>query len=262
MSGVLLFKMRPYRSEGALAYLLRWAESNGLGLKDLEELGITFCAETLYRHGLLPEREADPDLWGWVSTIDRLRSATLRMWNIRYARFCPACLRDSDQWPAEWELCYYDACMRHQIWMVDRCSSCSKPISWKRNHRLRCSCGSDFRLEVESDAPSDVVALSSALSLKIRGRHDEHGMAPPLRGLSVDQSQRLIRFFGAHLDPAGTRKNLKVQNVARMDVSWPITSVAAAVLADWPIALHARLSAIQQESADVKQGLSRTFKRF
>ncbi|WP_130024395.1 helix-turn-helix domain-containing protein [Pandoraea sp. XY-2] len=102
--------------------------------------------------------------------------------------------------------------------------------------------------------------MSQVLSRKLTGR-GAADMPEPLRDLNVDQTQRLIRYLGMHLDPAGVSKSLKLSNVGRMEVSWPVTSVAAAILSGWPTAFHVRFSEIQERSGGKKVGLPKLFQR-
>lgn len=260
MTGGLLIKLAPYRTEGPNGYLLRLAEANRLEYSDLPDLGVTYDADALLRSHLLPERGLDPALLAWVQNIATLRQKTSRVWNMRYSRFCPLCLNEEPSWRAEWELCFYDACAQHGVWMVDRCSSCHEPVSWRRSQVVRCGCGADLRAEPSHLAPAEVTQLSQVLSRKLTGR-GAADMPEPLRDLNVDQTQRLIRYLGMHLDPAGVSKSLKLSNVGRMEVSWPVTSVAAAILSGWPTAFHVRFSEIQERSGGKKVGLPKLFQR-
>lgn len=260
MTGGLLIKLAPYLTEGPNGYLLRLAEANRLEYSDLPDLGVTYDADALLCSHLLPECGLDPALLTWVQNITTLKQKTPRVWNLRYSRFCPLCLNEEPSWHAEWELCFYDACAQHGVWMVDRCSSCHVPMSWRRSQVVRCGCGADLRAESSHPAPAEVTQLSQVLSWKLTGC-DVSEMSEPLRDLNVDQTQRLIRYLGMHLDPAGVSKSLKLSNVGRMEASWPVTSVAAAILSSWPAAFHVRFSEIQEQSVGKKVGLPKLFQR-
>lgn len=260
MSGLLL-KVAPYRTEGPCGYLLRLAETNRLKIADLDELGVIYDHGVLARNGLLPPQEIDPALAIWASLITGLRHKTPRVWNTRHARFCPTCLQEDPSWHAEWEVYFYDACTKHGTWMVDQCSSCGQTVTWRREQLLRCPCGSDLRTERPQQAPNEVTALSHTIAHKLFNLRDD-STPEPLRGLSLDQAQRLVRYLGMHLDPAGMAKSLKLFNAGSMRVSWPVTSVAAAILLNWPAAFQARFTALQDLNVDdAKAGLSKIFKR-
>lgn len=255
----LLFKHAPYRTEGALGYLLRLAESNRLVIKDLANVGLTFDTQWLDAHGLMPMKELDPGLWEWVSRIARLRKNHPRLWNARRGRFCPHCLVEDDSWRACWELTFYDACHEHQVWMVDACSSCTKPLSWKRTELLRCDCGSDLRCEVAREAPAEVCALSKALHQKLHEREDE--LVPSwLEPMTLEQLHRLIRFVGIRLDPNAAARSITVANLSDLQRSWPISSYAASILANWPQAFGECFTLLNGKPPR-RQGLPQTFKR-
>lgn len=257
--GTLLFKHAPYRTEGALGYLLRLAESNRLTIRDLGDVGLTYDTQWLNAHGLMPMKALDPGLWDWVCRIAALRKSHPRLWNARRGRFCPHCLVEDDSWRACWELTFYDACHEHQVWMVDTCSSCSKPLSWKRTERVRCECGSDLRIEVAREAPTEVCALSKALYQKL---HECPGELVPswLEPMALEELHRLIRYLGIRLDPNAAARSITVANLSRLEASWPISSFAASILNDWPNAFAGSISAIQDKSTR-RAGLPQTFSR-
>ena len=72
----------------------------------------------------------------------------------------------------------------------------------------------------------------------------------------------MVRYFGMRLDSAGMPKSLKLFNAGLMQVSWPVTSVAAAILANWPTTFQARFTSLLDLNVDdAKAGLSKIFKR-
>lgn len=260
MTGLLL-KIAPYRTEGPYGYLLRLAQTNLLRISDLAEFDIIYDDEVLNRNGLLPPQEIDPVLTNWVSSVTELRQKAPRVWNAKHARFCPKCLQEDPSWHAEWEVYFYDACAKHGTWMVDQCSSCGQAVNWHRDQLLRCPCGSDQQTESTTPAPNEVTALSRVIAQKLF-KSGENSTPVPLRGLSLDQTQRLVRYLGMHLNPAGMPKSLKLFNAGLMRVSWNVTTTAAAILANWPTAFQARFTALQDINADdTKAGLSKMFRR-
>ena len=178
----LIFKIAPYRDEGEMGYLFRLAQENYLSIRDLVEQGLSFDPVVLHDNGLMPSPDLDPCLWAWVSRQAKLRKEKQRIWNIKQARFCPHCLLEDDTWHASWELIFYDACHRHQVWMIDTCTSCKQPISWKRSHLVRCVCGADLRCEPVRPAPDELCTLSKLLSQKLHEESDANTL-PMLRGL-------------------------------------------------------------------------------
>ncbi|WP_298393888.1 TniQ family protein [uncultured Azonexus sp.] len=256
----LLVRPPPERSEGPLGYLLRLAEANCMTLHELSGLGVRYDLGCLTRQRLLPDVALDPDLHAHVARLDFLLETSGRIWNQRYARFCPQCLAEDSTWRASWELYFHDACPRHGVWLVDICSSCGESVRWSRESLLRCQCGSDLREELPGYAPDNVRRLSAVLEDKLLCRPEANAL-PPFVGLNVDQVQRLIRYLGGYMDPGSNPKPLKLRNAGRLEVSWPISSLAAEIVFDWPIALHRTLDCLQAASVDGKAGLKGVFKQ-
>jgi hypothetical protein len=243
---ILLVRPFPHRDESHQGYLLRLAEANFLTLRDLAGLDIRFNLTSLLRNQLLPDKALDPGLHTHVALITILAESGGRSWNQQYARFCPHCLEESAIWQAPWELMFHDACPRHGVWLIDQCSSCGSLVHWHREHLLRCACGADLRAEATRACPPAVQRLSAVLAAQLLNRPIEAEFdIPLLQGMGVAHSQLLIRFLGGYLDPAAGAKPLKLQYAGQMSSSWPVTSLAAEVLCDWPHAFHAALNQLQ-----------------
>ena len=252
----LLLRPAPGREEGPQGYLLRLAEANCLPVAELAQLGVRYDPVALERHRVLPDIALDPDLHAHVGRLARAYPS--RIWNTRHARFCPLCLAEEGRWRASWELYFVDVCPRHGVWLVDQCGSCGQPVRWKREALFRCQCGSDLRQETAVRAPEHPRRLSALLEALLLGR-PEASVGPPLAGLSVEQVQRLVRYLGAYMDPAAGVKPLKLRNAGHMAVSWPLTSLAAELLFDWPRAFHQSLSRLQKASGGEKTKLRGLF---
>lgn len=256
---LLLLRPPPGRQEGPQGYLLRLAEANCMLLGELVHVGACYDHAWLVRHHLLPDERLDPDLHRHVMRMTGMFQRDGRIWNRRYARFCPLCLSEDPTWRASWELYFHDVCPHHGIWLVDQCSSCSQPLSWKRDALLRCECGSDLRQEVTHGAPARLLTLSALLETKLLGGPDN--AESPLLGLDVEQTQRLVRYMGGYMDPKANPKPLKLRNAGRMEVSWAISSRAAELLGDWPNRFHGTLGLLQDASTGQKTGLNGLFRQ-
>ena len=253
----LLMRPFPHRDEGPQGYLLRLAEANLMTHSDLEQLGVAFTLESLREHCLLPDEALDPGLHQQIRQIASLVDKTGRYWNRKRARFCPHCLDESAIWAAAWELIFHDACPRHGVWLVDQCSSCHQPISWDREHLVRCPCGADLRAEPASPCPTSVLQLSAQLAQQLYGPQWTNPLPgiPLLTTLRCTETQQLIRFLGAYMDPHAGSKPMKRQHAGELAESWPITSLAAEILLDWPNAFHAALNQLQDAQGPQKSGL-------
>lgn len=249
----LLIRPHPFRTEGPRGYLLRLAESNWIPPVELERIGIIYDHGVMRDHGLLPEEAVDEELNQVVSRIGNLLISSPKLWNSQYSRFCPLCLIEDAYWRTGWELLFYDACSQHMIWLIDQCSSCGQKVTWSRESLVRCNCGSDLRLEKPSACPESVGKLSSILAEKFKTPHSA-SFVPPFESLDLMQTQRLIRYMGSYMDPEAGRNPLKINQAGNMTASWPITSLAAEVLLNWPHAFHQSLQKVQ---ANANEGMSR-----
>lgn len=241
----LLVRPHPFRTEGPKGYLLRLAESNWISIRGLGELAVIYEPRALMVQGLMPDITIDPELNRIIGVQSHWLINRPRVWNHRYARFCPHCLSEDAHWRAGWELLFHDACPEHGIWLIDQCSSCGARVSWQRDSLLRCQCGSDLRTEQVRACPDNVKNLSSILLRKLQGIEKPH--ATPLEKTDLEQTQRLIRYLGTYMSPQAGRNPLKVHQAGSITASWPITSLAAEILADWPNAFIQSLEKIQSE---------------
>jgi len=142
--------------------------------------------------------------------------------------------------------------------MVDQCGSCGQPLKWKRDSLLRCQCGSDLREETSGPAPDNLRHLAAILEDKLL-RWPEGEAPAPLTYLDADQTQRLIRFLGTHMDPMANPRPLKLRNSGRLEGSWPVSTLAAEIIFRWPEGFHQALNQLQASSSGEKKGLRDTF---
>ncbi len=244
----LLVRPHPLRDEGPKGYLLRLAGENWITLRALQELGVIYDYRSFLAQGLLPDKRLEPELHETVMMHEKLLTETQRVWNHQHSRFCPLCLAEDIYWRVGWELMFYDACPKHGVWLIDQCASCNSKITWEREHLLRCQCSADLRLEQASNCPENVRKLSAILQAKI-SHQTSIEITEPFKQLNLDQAQRLIRYMGVFMQPAG-RKSLKVKQAGSMNMSWAISSYAAEILFDWPDAFHQSLEKIQSTAGD------------
>lgn len=243
----LLIRPHPFRTEGPKGYSLRLAEANWIALRELDALGIAFESEILTAHGLLPEFDLDPDLHSKVGNINTLSTLYPRVWNHQSSRFCPICLNEDAYWRTGWELLFHDACSEHGVWLIDQCASCGEKVNWNRQSLVRCQCGSDLRVEQATPCPKNVAKLSMLLEEKLHQSRDQ--IFPiPFEKTNLEQTQRLIRFLGTYMDAEAERNPLKIQKAGSMDNSWGVTSLAAEIVFNWPVAFQESLQKIQNNS--------------
>lgn len=232
--------------EGPCGFRFRLATSNLLSVRDLVQLEI--------------DAEIDP-ISAQVSSRADLDDGTFNPWVRRRSRFCPHCLASRQRWLIGWEVLFADSCAECGCWLVDTCSACAAPISWKRDQLLRCNCGKYLADEQACAAPAAVASLSQALQ-RVALRSEPTDM-PVFHGLSLGQCVRLVRLLGTYGTSDGRSVPQKVNQVDTLRVSWPITSTAAEILTSWPAGLSRLLAnLISHGTAEDKGKLSKAFSGF
>ena len=232
--------------EGPCGFRFRLAASNLLSVRDLAQLEISAEIEPIHAqassHTVFDEEAFNP----WVS---------------RWSRFCPHCLARRQCWLIGWEVLFADACAECGCWLVDTCSACAARISWQRDQLLKCICGKYLPDEQASAAPAAVVRLSQALQSVALGTNPTD--TPAFHGLSLGQCVRVVRLLGTYGNSDGRSFPQKVNQVDSLQVSWPITSMAAELLESWPTGLTRLLENLRhQGSVEDKGKLSKAFRGF
>lgn len=232
--------------EGPCGFRFRLAASNLLSIPDLAELELSGEIEPIHA-GIFGRPFFDEGAFTpWVS---------------RWSRFCPSCLGSRQCWLIGWEVLFADACAECGCWLVDTCSACAGSISWKRDQLLKCICGRYLPDEKACAAPTAVVRLSQALQSVALGSKPTD--MPAFHGLSLGQCVRLVRLLGTYGNGEGRSFPQKVNQIDSLQVSWPITSMAAEILESWPVGLTRLLENLRGHgSAEDKGKLSKAFSGF
>lgn len=243
--GLLVTPQRRH-DEGPLGYRFRLARSNLISVQELRVLEISGEVELPSVHA---EERIDSDV------------GTSTPWIHRWSRFCPHCLQSRDSWLMGWEVVFADACAQCGRWLADTCSLCRCHVLWRRDHLLHCSCGHPLTEECTSLAPDAVIRLSRALqSVALR---QEPTDIPIFHDLSLSQCVRVVRLLGAYGNAQGRSVPQKILDVDKLEVSWPISSMAAEIFSTWPTGFYALAKSLQRQSSDQFKGtLSKTFGGF
>ena len=248
-SGIPLLLFRPYPEvgEGPTAFLFRASEQNCLKLQFLERRGITFAPASLREIGCLPPAGQDPKIEAYTARIALSQKENPSSWIQRRARYCPACLRTRGTWLMGWEILFADACPTHGTWLLDKCGHCGRTITWRRHLLDTCSCGHKLSTEIAKKCPDAVGMLSRRLNHSI-WPDSEAWKVDDFDGCTLPVLQRIIRLLGAYGNANGARRPQKLADLDTLDKSWPITSLAAEILANWPAAFHGLLANLQEKS--------------
>jgi len=184
-------------------------------------------------------------------------------WIHRLCRWCPACLRSSDEGYGRigWEIRFADACAACGCWLADVCAQCGEHVSWSRTSYMRCSCGALLADCDPHKAPPALEAMSRALELRAMGGCSDE--MPMVNGLSLHQCIQLIRWLGTYGARTRQRGQQKLAATDTLDVSWPVTTYAAEMLSSWPRHFNVFLDGLQSGGQQDDDGsLLRTFRGF
>lgn len=228
----LLIQPSQIVDEGTMGYRFRLANANLLSVRQLDQLEMT------------GEVDSIP-----ASSIGAgLESTTFSPWVKRWSRFCPHCLPIRKSWQIGWEVLFADACSECGHWLIDLCSNCGERYNWHRHQLLQCDCGHNLRMERASKAPEAMIRLSCALKDIAMGYESQN--MPIFNGLSLAQCARLVRLVGTYGNNVGTNVPQKVLDIDCLRVSWPITSMAAEILSNWPTGLNLILKSLRGPSSN------------
>ena len=256
--------------EALNGYFLRLAELNGLaGIRHLlEPLSIKTRAaysveqiariasflecdrQTLLDANLVNSRSARPGTNGLFAPDSRLP-------------VCPICFAEEPIIRREWLNVMSPVCAKHGVRLVDHCSACAAPMTWRRIGLSQCDCGADLTTHAAVKGPE----FATALSCTIHGHAIPEALSALLPAAFVrqgpDQSDSMAWFFACHAaDPGGSRV-MKRPRPANTDeaISFLETNLAP-VFAQWPQGMHRLLTRIDAASPNQSAGVRRQLKNW
>jgi len=247
----LVVHFPPAFGEGPRSYAARLAAANHLTHMQLKRIGYIFSLDALVESRCLstgPEHSLHREYIRAVETgVDTFQLALIE----RERRCCPVCMCHATHGLLAWELQFADACAEHSIWLIDRCSSCRRHLTWAAMNN-RCECGLSYSAMQSKACPRAASNLSQFLkeAFFIERPIDE---ANPFRVLDIGQLQRFIRLLGCYGATPNTPKPRKLAGLARLENSWRITSVAAEIVDKWPDGFHAFLDQVTQHAVPVSK---------
>lgn len=192
--------------------------------------------------------------------VDR---AVVEDWIGGICRWCSTCLRETelDYGRVGWEVRFADACAVCGCWLIDRCGYCGVHVPWSRDSYGHCKCGAPLRDHPAVEAPSSLVRMSRALEARASKRESDD--LSVLNTLTLHQCTQLIRWLGAYGALTPQRMRQKILFSEAIGVTWPVTTLAAEVLADWPNGFDRLLDKLRRAAEPGDRGsLARTFRGF
>jgi hypothetical protein len=197
---------------GPCSHVLRLAEANRVSTGEVLRL-------------LGPDGVGFSHLVGDPPTL----SAALRRLSAR-CRYCPRCLSRGESWHRGWETPCVDACPRCGCWLADECAACHRPVTWSRSRLMECACGASLTQGLGREAPEALVALARSMS----SLEDAPKGQSPIAGLDPQRAAAVVWFLGRLAAGGASVRRAGPVELPPMWESWPVTSAAAEILADWP----------------------------
>ncbi|MCO7226635.1 TniQ family protein [Pleionea sp. CnH1-48] len=115
------------------------------------------------------------------------------------SRFCPQCLDENGYFKHVWQLKVSSCCKTHNVWLLDKCSSCGEEVRFSRSKLLECKCGADFRTMKSEEPSKKVLIMQSFLENEIDKIWSANQLLPKNHNLNLDNRIKLISMFSGWL---------------------------------------------------------------
>jgi len=269
MGEPLLVRPQPLDGEGLRGYFLRLADANallpnidlfrrtfgGVGLAGVTNARLEVVASNF---GLDPQALGKLGCRGMVRDPARChylghRIAAQHLRGSQCA-VCPRCLVSCAAVRADWELAAQVVCPDHKCWLVDRCTRCRRPISWKRTAVQTCSCGQYLGSIETRPADAGAVEYGRDVARRLFGDLEPVDERRPIfRALAAAPLNQLLSVFNLLRN---SRFRRLVQPVpicptwtGRLREQVATVVAVGAVVADWPQQWHQALEHLAECSS-------------
>lgn len=166
------------------------------------------------------------------------------------SKVCPQCLAEERFHRAIWDLTYVVACPYHRCLLLDRCPSCHKKLSAKRQGPHLCSCGYDLRSELVVPAEHAALRLTRLIYRAAgdwSGTSDfEETYPPEVLSLDLNGILNVIHCFSSRLHSPGEKLKEAVRRNIEIPTAASSLAFADRLLSTWPVGFHAVLAEINQ----------------
>lgn len=236
----MMLALRPkiHSLETTHAYTLRLANANGLrripgallerrissgiaARTDLPGVSLRRLSElTGQDDKSLANQDVRRDAFSWHYQTHRLGH---RHFSLLRRKICPACFDQQGITPWYWSIRLFTACPDHGLQLIDRCTACREPLSWRRDHE-QCRCGLEYRRAEAPCASSQQVLVSKVILAAVGIAHTPQ-IAPRVpAALQVSDLERIALMLHHYRQdlPAGLKRDQShAQQVGRFLEDWP-----------------------------------------
>ncbi|MET7014771.1 TniQ family protein [Uliginosibacterium flavum] len=257
--GRLLVHPKPLRGESLHGFVLRVADANGIQDELSWGWRASICGRALSAEKALQNVSSltgvrVDELQGLAHLFLTSHGTDTCEWmghNLRRSVFrihpsiCPQCLEDNPATRGIWDLRLITACTRHRSWLVDTCSSCLAPLSWRRKGVFTCSCGADLtREQRNTPVPDEILAVTSFVEQQIMRDLPEAQSEIRLPAWLRDVEMGVVLHFlnsGIRKLAATFELPLEWKGIGskRLAGDIHVASIASRFLSAWPSGLYA-----------------------
>lgn len=261
---LLPVRPRPVSGEATTSYLIRVSGANGyqsprqlsLALRETsrESLFDGFCTQLKLSES---ERGAlfGPCLRYW-GNFGIPMGFSISDFNLRYMRWCPACLVEATHLQGSWCLKLCCACARHSIMLCDECPHCGQRQSLERRVLDKCNCGASLASSIAQRVTPSLISLSAMLW--------ESTMTdktfPKFSKIDPGAFQRLIYSLGPLGDSSHVIRSGKIAGLNQLEMAAKLMTSVAYTLDNWPVNFNSMLDE-QLSGATTSMSIPRTFGR-
>lgn len=243
----------PQPCESTLGYLLRLGDRNGhRSLAWVAQIRRQHSRPDVTLNQFLQQTTGHPEpslhqiygpsLPALQPAPSHLLGLKTQFWNSEHRRWCPACLRESGYWKAEWQLTLQIVCPEHGKLLQEHCPGCHKPLRWHGGELFHCFCGQDLRQARTPQADGPLQALGQLISAAFVTSTGGEPAATALQQdwpselatLHLTRLCELLWSLGCYATFSTVTKPQKVQRHHHLKVLLPILANTARLLSNWP----------------------------
>lgn len=132
-------------------------------------------------------------------------------------KFCPLCLNEDGYYKFNWQYRASVACVKHRVWLQDKCATCKSLVALKNSKVRECVCGFDISSSLTEKASNEVIATQRFLE---QGDLCGTSLIKSNHQMDIRERMELLNFFSKWLgnrlvNAAGISRNLSDMSTAK-----------------------------------------------
>ena len=132
-------------------------------------------------------------------------------------KFCPLCLKEDRYYKFNWQYRASVACVKHRVWLQDKCPTCKSLVALENSKVRECTCGFDISSSLTEKASNEVIAMQRFLE---QGDLCSTSLIKPDHKMGIRERMELLNFFSKWLgnrlvNVSGISRNLSHMSTAK-----------------------------------------------